>query len=182
MRITGPERCPNCRYDLRGLPCPHRCPECGTAYDGLTRAWRPEPPWFFYLIMVPFAVSILASACSLGQALTAGRAVSTLDVLSTVARAMLFFTIMLWVAFAIRRRCIAILPDGLLIRDGHSETRVPWTDVARVAPDRPGSASVFIERWSGARTIHLEHWFGKARVAEDFCDRVMRARHVHLSP
>jgi hypothetical protein len=181
MRITGPEKCPICGYDLRGLPCPHRCPEFGTAYDGLTRTWRPRRPWSFYVMMALFTVSILGSTCSLGQALTTGRAMSTYDVLPTVMGTMLAVTAILWVAFGMRRRCLAILPDGLFIRDGGSEMFVPWTDVGRSHPTA-GSAAVFIERWSGARTIHLAHWFGKARMAEDFCDRVVRARHVHLSP
>lgn len=27
------ERCPDCNYELKGLPGIHRCPECGFAYD-----------------------------------------------------------------------------------------------------------------------------------------------------
>ncbi len=27
------ERCPRCRYPLRGLPAEHACPECGLRYD-----------------------------------------------------------------------------------------------------------------------------------------------------
>jgi hypothetical protein len=38
------KRCPECGYDLRGLPTAHQCPECGRAYDGSIidiPAWRP---------------------------------------------------------------------------------------------------------------------------------------------
>jgi hypothetical protein len=40
-------RCPNCGYDLRGLPERHICPECGKAYDGSVAIVRPRP-WKFY--------------------------------------------------------------------------------------------------------------------------------------
>lgn len=36
-------RCPECDYDLRGLPAAHRCPECGFEYDETVFAvpgWR----------------------------------------------------------------------------------------------------------------------------------------------
>ena len=37
-------RCPYCRYDLTGLPGPHRCPECGFEYGEGARSW--ESPYF----------------------------------------------------------------------------------------------------------------------------------------
>lgn len=37
-------RCPYCRYDLTGLPGPHRCPECAFVYGAEAKTW--ESPFF----------------------------------------------------------------------------------------------------------------------------------------
>ncbi len=33
MRLSFIETCPNCNYDLHGLPKTHKCPECGFGYS-----------------------------------------------------------------------------------------------------------------------------------------------------
>lgn len=40
---SGSTLCPDCDYDLSGLPVPHRCPECGFRYDVDTIVWKPDP-------------------------------------------------------------------------------------------------------------------------------------------
>src|SRR5215510_2311132 len=40
--------CPECTYDLRGLPLNHACPECGFAYDEHTAVWRARCPAYAY--------------------------------------------------------------------------------------------------------------------------------------
>src|SRR5215468_1246990 len=45
MALVPLTHCPDCGYDLRGLPARHRCPECGFEYDEHTRVWKPSRPW-----------------------------------------------------------------------------------------------------------------------------------------
>jgi len=40
---SGSTLCPDCQYDLNGLPVPHRCPECGFEYHLDTIVWKPDP-------------------------------------------------------------------------------------------------------------------------------------------
>ncbi len=49
---TYTTRCPECRYDLRGLPATHRCPECDFEYDAATIVWRPSKrKWVIHLLL-----------------------------------------------------------------------------------------------------------------------------------
>jgi|GEM_PF-6204215 len=49
---TYTTRCPQCRYDLHGLPATHRCPECDFEYDAATIVWRPSKrKWVIHLLM-----------------------------------------------------------------------------------------------------------------------------------
>jgi len=37
---SGSTVCPQCDYDLTGLPVEHQCPECGSPYDLNTKVWQ----------------------------------------------------------------------------------------------------------------------------------------------
>jgi hypothetical protein len=47
-------RCPECEYDLRGLPAAHRCPECGFEYD---ETMFDLPAWWPSVLQRPLGMS-----------------------------------------------------------------------------------------------------------------------------
>ena len=67
-------RCPECNYDLAGLPAAHRCPECGFEYDEAMfdlPAWWPsvvqrylEMSWLECLIAGAVIIAILVAGFS----------------------------------------------------------------------------------------------------------------------
>ncbi len=59
-------QCPQCRYDISGLPATHRCPECGFAYDEsmiVLEGWHvpglASLPRILVLYGTPFAIVLL---------------------------------------------------------------------------------------------------------------------------
>ena len=56
---TYTTRCPECRYDLRGLPATHRCPECEFEYDAATIVWRPSRKKFAIHMLLGIAVTLI---------------------------------------------------------------------------------------------------------------------------
>ena len=56
----GPQPCPACGYDLRGLSRKGVCPECGVPYDlDLWHIYTRRPPLGFGLAAMPPLVVIL---------------------------------------------------------------------------------------------------------------------------
>ncbi len=59
-------QCPQCRYDISGLPATHRCPECGFTYDEsmiVLEGWHvpglASLPRFLLLYGTPFVIVLL---------------------------------------------------------------------------------------------------------------------------
>lgn len=58
----GPQPCPACGYDLRGLSRKGVCPECGVPYDlEVWHIYTRRPPFGFGLAVMPPLVAILLS-------------------------------------------------------------------------------------------------------------------------
>jgi hypothetical protein len=84
--VTSPElpdilrlhRCPQCGYDLTGLPREGRCPECGFAYDAMMFSLLGEPrrftgkaAGFMIVILVFYGAAIIQFNQIIGSALCA---------------------------------------------------------------------------------------------------------------
>src|SRR5262245_9572811 len=66
--------CPDCNYDLHGLPPAHRCPECGFEYDEHTCVWKPAKPWYIYVGILLSGVGLLCTLPGMAtQIFTRGR-------------------------------------------------------------------------------------------------------------
>lgn len=86
-------RCPYCRYDLTGLPGPHRCPECAFEYGAEAKSW--ESPYFGTRMAVRIAfVQLVRLAGALIGAKLAGSMFLTAGVSQQLLYSMLFA---LWV-------------------------------------------------------------------------------------
>lgn len=49
--------CPNCRYDLKGLPSEHTCPECGIGYDEHCIVIKLKPvEWAYQRLTLPIVM------------------------------------------------------------------------------------------------------------------------------
>ncbi len=128
--------CPECDYDLAGLPEAHRCPECGTPYDELTRVWKPRRPWALIVASVGgclmIGIQIVIATASLVTATTAVIAL----LLLVVALGLLVVNVALHVIRITRSKgkplCLATTPAGIVVRLVSLNVVIPWSEVARV--------------------------------------------------
>jgi hypothetical protein len=134
MPVTGPKRCPDCGYSLKGLPARHRCPECGFPYDEHTLVWRPGRPWDLYVIVAlgfllfPWTlqcayVGIIQQVALDGNSFVMGAAGVT---------ALVYGLSRLWAMRPKRHLFAALTPRGIRIRTTEGETSIPWEDVDRL--------------------------------------------------
>src|SRR5262249_47964662 len=134
MPLVAFTHCPDCGYDLHGLPARHRCPECGFEYDEHTRVWRPANPTKLYKAL------FISSACLIAQFLTCdyrahrGLWRQLLLLVLTVATAVL----LVWhFSRSIRNnrlgRCLVISPQGIFVRSSNGTAMVPWRAVREVS-------------------------------------------------
>ena len=166
MPVTGPERCPQCNYDLRGLPPPHRCPECGLAYDEHTRIWRPGHGSLGWgtLLLAPLIVVgfllMLVDGCGL------------FAVFFFVAA--FYVPLVLWRERSIRGgRWVAVLPEGVRVRTAELSDTVPWIHIER-ATCGPGR-TVYLETTGTRGDIPLTGIF-EADEVESFCASIAAGR------
>jgi hypothetical protein len=144
MPAAGPDRCPECNYDLRGLPVPHRCPECGFEYDEHTLCWRP-PKWRRELVL-SIAMTCSQLALAAGWFILGGLKLLPLFVLLSAA----FLTLTALALIRDRktrdRVFLAITPRGLRIRASGADTLYPWNDLKGVS----------VEGWLHPYVLHVQ--------------------------
>ena len=123
-------QCPECAYDLRGLPPPHRCPECGFEYDEFTRVWKPRRPARLYLTLLGSAgfvwLWIIPGVGSKGWTDIAWLFAGALWAIA------LAYQICRCFVSNRRGRYIAIVPGGIRIRTIGESKLIPWTSVRGV--------------------------------------------------
>lgn len=122
-------RCPNCDYDLRGLPIPHNCPECGTFVDVVQTVWRSS-----------LAAMLFADRATRGTVISLGLMVAIVPIAvagRTVAGGMIALSIALvlfllgsLLAFLCRKNRVAFGPDGLNIQRPFSVQLIAWDRVS----------------------------------------------------
>ena len=175
MPVTGPDRCPRCNYDLRGLPPPHRCPECGLAYDEHTQIWRPAQPWRVYLVLLSYSGFFAIVVMKSYSYWRSGRSLSVGEILSLIgALAFVGPYAFLCVRSNRRGRLAAILPDGLFVRELHKEELVPWHQIERVVKEPQGHVGV---RRTGHRyPLYVQNIFQGEAGAQEFCNELLAAR------
>lgn len=128
--IGRPRWCPRCRYDLDGLPCPHRCPECGLAYDEMTHVWSYQPmntrAWAATVFLIALAgitaMFVVDDSTSLRNKLRGFLHLWHDWVIVLIAAALLLD--------AVRARVFAITPDGILLTGPRRRKQlIPWQHV-----------------------------------------------------
>ena len=74
-------RCPICRYSLRGLPVEHKCPECGFEYDQETSVFYPrwKPRFIFLVVCVVTVIALWTYVGSIGVYGTVGMVITLLS-------------------------------------------------------------------------------------------------------
>jgi len=146
--------CPQCRYDLTGLPRTHTCPECGFEYDESMRAWAYKGPRFadhvlngaFVLVfVVPSWVFVLGVACTTKSLLWAG--------IVTVGSALLL-------ASCYVRSCLVASDTGVILCGRKRRyARYPWTSIWIPHPDKRLSLSP----WAHETNQELSHGTSRLR-------------------
>ena len=132
--------CPNCDYELTGLPIQWNCPECGMSVD---RRWRVfgggalkhrKTEWFEPAKVALVAAPLLSIAWVLIATLT-------IPVPYYVKHTMTWTPVLMVVLFTILilrkpKRCIILSPDGLLVLNGKKIIdRYDWRDISRAEHD-----------------------------------------------
>ena len=127
------ERCPLCRYALRGLPREYRCPECGFLYDAQTRVWRAFPSRMIYVGAVTWSIFLLICGSGIVRGLIAG-VLPDLWITALVALAITFLIRSLYDIRTTERkgRCVAVSPAGVFVRTLETERLFLWDDIVKI--------------------------------------------------
>lgn len=152
--------CPECNYDLRGLPADHTCPECGLKYDAdcvLARVEFPKAIWLGFAGYV-FGGLVIARLPFLPGG---GPFTSTSGFRISFIFLIVFYAVMGWrlrkVVLGMYRRgaVAAVLPEYLLIYPAEFQgARIPWADISRAAANKgTRTVTVFLRRSRSVRDI-----------------------------
>ena len=137
------EKCPFCKYQLRGLPVKHRCPECGQEFDRLWKVFGNTPRWQTYGrttrvgIIVLILIVIFVSIDTTTYLIRTGTSLSTLTTYFDFKYLfMATFPIIACIfsfryVFLMPPVFIAVGPDGITVGNRKNKTRdnYPWQDV-----------------------------------------------------
>ena len=175
MAVSKADRCPECGYDLRGLPPAHRCPECGFQYDEHTLIWRPAKPWKLYSIYaLPISYAVFRGITKVLYPLLMGRGVPSFEIESVVFVLVVGGVAVFWVHSANRRgRFAAITETGIFVRARTETEFIAWRDVTDVVP---GPRIVKIRRASRRIPVEVAYVFDGATDAANFRDEVRLAK------
>lgn len=193
MPVSGPTRCPECNYSLRGLPPPHRCPECGFEYDEHTLIWRPEKPW---RVLIPW---LIMAMLVLPQILTPNRAgFRDFRVVGYVVLCISFIFVAahLWRAYIATRagRYVAITPTGVRCR-GHnlgqeviasrnwsSGIQIPWAEIDGLELEYfRRRCIVLVRRRRPLRDIRISHIVDDVGGATHFISKALSAQRRYAA-
>jgi hypothetical protein len=178
-------RCPECDYDLRGLPCPHRCPECGTPYDERTYKWRARNR-LPLLVLAIGTIPVFEAVVDLGRSWAGRRPVDVWRLVSSSVGVGAFALIGIWLWRTRRQRWVAITPEGVRIRWGDKDTLVRWTEIDDIAICEEGvirrgdGVTVLLHRANHGPTERIGTVFNRAS-AEDFQTRAFAARSYYIN-
>lgn len=136
-QLTPPfERCPRCRYALRGLPANHACPECGLRYDERSEGLRIANAKQALRNSLVICLSGLPLLFQLTNINNLG-ALSFWDILMVIV-AIVWLLVVPKVAYRSYQRyhqgyMVAIVSDGLIIRlPDIDEKLLTWNEIADV--------------------------------------------------
>jgi len=159
---SGSTLCPQCDYDLRGLPLEYQCPECGLKYDKATRVWRGQ-------FILPLINTILIAALLLEFWFSGQMNLKKLfpDVLLLILMLAIGATTLMQCC---RQATAAILPEGIILR-GKRRFRggklILWKDINRVfLTAGVFKPSIDIEYEEGEVGVHPDY------VAKRYQDRI----------
>ncbi|MCG3136178.1 MAG: hypothetical protein HJJLKODD_00003 [Phycisphaerae bacterium] len=179
MEATSPSaplnKCPQCGYDLRGLPADHRCPECGLAYDHQTEIFRPRKPRIIFVGLLGFLGGMGGMINMLIRSLQPGSRSGIFSVLM----------FMVWLGLGVylflrlnriyqRGQFVMIGPDGMHYRLQSPEcSYLSWSQIGSIKPQRYDKLCRVIKTQSGGELI-IAGVFSTPRDVERFVELVNR--------
>ena len=124
------KHCPDCGYDLHGLPPRHRCPECGFEYDEHTCVWRATK----FGMLGPALFLIPGFAILLREITHHGFTPVRHGILANFALLCEAFVVCTLAVFAYMLRTrstwfIAITPQGIVTRTFNGDVRLTWREI-----------------------------------------------------
>lgn len=156
MLTIGPDRCPDCRYDLRGLPGHYHCPECGFEFDEHTLVCRPNRTWKAYLWLLPGVLVLCGPIAGMfSDSLRVGDSFSATATAIMAAALVGLCVLITWRLVRADRagRYIALTPRGVKSRSLEGTQFVPWADVYCVSRMQAHSYVIAVERVSDENPI-----------------------------
>lgn len=174
--VRAERRCPECLYDLTGLPQRHRCPECGAEYDERTLVWRVRRPWALYIGLGVLALVLLQQVGVMVFVGRRGGLPPLPGLLLGAAGVMIAAGFVLWNLRA--GLYLAISPRGLSGRIVNGHLRVPWDELRTIEV----GLGVFVHRVGGLAPQQLSGLFTSLDDARGFRDAVLEAKTFYTRP
>jgi len=163
---SGSTLCPQCDYDLRGLPLEYQCPECGLKYDKATRVWRGQS-------ILPLINTTLIAALMLVCWFSGQIHLEKLfpDVLVLVLMIAIGATALMQ---CYRQATAAILPEGIILRAKRrfrGGKLILWKDINRVfLTTGVFKPSIDIEYEEGEVGVHPDYVAKRHQERIDFVE------------
>lgn len=153
------EDCPQCGYDLTGLPSEHNCPECGLAYDNQTRVWRQRNAIGQWFAIGGIVLGVTATLLIL-------RRYEPALFLSVSGLVILLLGLIRW-RVAASSPFVMISGRGLSFRRRWRTKHFPWNEVSYV---RRSGTAVVVKRSRSLTSARLPAVFAHALDAAQFVD------------
>jgi hypothetical protein len=133
------EKCPFCKYLLKGLPVKHKCPECGKVFDRRSKVLGDVPRWYSYNklqrlgVVIAFILVIWIFSNGIIDILENSPVTTGRFIKNTVMIAFwcIYLGCVIHYCFATPGKFITISPDEIALcnRKKRTRDRFPWYSV-----------------------------------------------------